>query len=183
MSSTLFLANIRTKVTLLKQTVDAVQFPGIQALLAFPDPDIAFRSGLFAVESTIRKLSRQIDDLASIHTAWTTSTQKLRPTDRTSEAESYKNSITAPDNFLVILYMARNTLEDLHTAKLNLELRVGRSTSPVDSVPSENVPVNPNSQVLMQSSNNMINLPKLQIATFDGDQFANGHNSGQLFST
>ncbi|MFH4981861.1 hypothetical protein AB6A40_008570 [Gnathostoma spinigerum] len=65
--------------------------------------------------------------------------------------------------------MAPNTLEDLYTAKLNLELRVGHSTSPVGSVPSGNVPVIPSSQVMMQSSNNMINLPKLQIVKFDGD--------------
>ncbi|MFH4984114.1 hypothetical protein AB6A40_010823 [Gnathostoma spinigerum] len=69
MTSTLFLANVQTKVTLLKQTTDKVQFPDIQALLASPDPDIAFRSELLAVESTIRKLSRQIDDLDSIHNA------------------------------------------------------------------------------------------------------------------
>ncbi|MFH4973819.1 hypothetical protein AB6A40_000528, partial [Gnathostoma spinigerum] len=161
MTSSLFLSNIQTKITLLKQTVNTVQFPDIQALLASPDPDIAFRPELLAVESTIRKLSRQIDDLESIHNAWNTAIQQLRPTDRTLEAESYKNSITAPDNFLVILHMARNTLEDLHTAKSSLELRVGHSTSPVGSVPSGNVPVIPSSQVMMQSSNNMINLPKL----------------------
>ncbi|VDK24712.1 unnamed protein product, partial [Anisakis simplex] len=191
MTSTVYLALIQTRAAFLNQMLDALQYPDIEALMASDDPDTAFRSQLLVVEANIRKLSRSITQIDDTHAAWIAAIQQLRPAERTGEADSYRDATTTSDSFLFVLERAHNALDDLHTAKLNLELRIGRSTSPAGSVPSGSVPVNTNDQsgsvpvntndqsrsvpvntndrIPMQPNNHLINLPKLQIAKFDGD--------------
>ncbi|VDK50514.1 unnamed protein product [Anisakis simplex] len=155
------------------------------------DPDTAFRSQLLVAEAEIRKISRHITQLDDSHAAWISAIQQLRPAERTVETDNNRNATITSDNFLFILERARNALDDLQTAKVNLELRIGRSTSPAGIVSSGSVPVNTNDQsgsvpvntnnhsrcvpvntsnrIPMQPNNHLINLPRLQIAKFDGD--------------
>ncbi|KHN86603.1 hypothetical protein Tcan_01426 [Toxocara canis] len=167
MASTAFQASLKVKSNLLKATATSVRFPDLRELAAAPDPQAAFRTALLQVEAAMRKMERHISEVEGHHTAWLDYIKQLRTAaERANEASTYQTVIEAPDNFLTLLGEARDVLDDLITAKLNLELHIAPPVSPSGSVPTgNNTPVQ---QPQPPPPINAIQLPRLQIPKFDG---------------
>ncbi|VDM28805.1 unnamed protein product [Toxocara canis] len=111
----------------------------------------------------IRKIERQIGDVEANHTAWLDYIKQLRTAaEKANEASIYQTVTEAPDN----LGQPHNALDDLVTAKMNLELHLSRALSPSGSVPTGKA--TPAQQPQPPFPINAIQLPRLQIPKFDG---------------
>ncbi|KHN73097.1 hypothetical protein Tcan_14783 [Toxocara canis] len=132
MASTAFQASLEVKSNMLKAAATSVRFPDLRELAAAPDPQAAFRTALLQVEAATRKMERHISGVEGHHTAWLDYIKQLRTAaERANEASTYQTVTEAPDNFLTLLGEARDVLDDLITAKLNLELQIAPPVSPI----------------------------------------------------